>query len=787
MDSQARARLDELIERLDALERKVDGLEGRLTRLSSPPAAPPQPAGHLPASPHPRAPEPAEATAAMATTPSDAFDPYISDPYASPRARQQWPAPPPAAPSTPARAPTEAYAAPQREGNVASYLLSGAAALLVLLAAVSLIALVWEQIPDSWKVGGLGLLSLGMTSAGTSLAESRPRQQVAAATITGTGGALGFVTIIGAVLLMDLPAPVALVLMAAWGFVLLLVSWTAQQFFTAVVSTLGALVTIGFACVQAGADPGQAALAWTLVGGYLIALAAVCALLPHYSPGMHLAAWLPTTSMVVTATALVIGPADLLSAGSPIGVTLLCLPAVVLLVQAHHSGRLLSRAAGRYAAAWEWAGVGVALVLAVLRFGLHPAAAAGTGSLTAVVLLTAVVVSTAALLPDGGETPWPHNVVGVNLGALAGVGAAAVAVDPRLLLPAVLALAPASAPLVRGGRSAPVAVLPSTGLAAFALASRAQPARDTVALVLVAVVAAIGLGLWLESRLADPPDSLPARTLRLHTGLLTAAAWLMTADLVVVLPWLLRLLAPDTVAAPLWAGACALAVSGLGLFTQGCTPLKLVSGARAGALEGAGGPRTPLVRQVPVIARIGFGLLALQAAAILAEADYRAHSAGGVPAAAPLVVLGLALTVAGARLLLPWLERTGAALAIAILQSAALWWSALILTGVPPTSMLVTALVLASGTVCIVIGFRARATALRHYGLILVMLVVVKLAVLDLADGNSITQILALLVAGLACFCLSLAYNRFAHEQARRARPGPTRAMPGPQNQPPPQ
>ncbi|PHP51989.1 hypothetical protein [Actinomyces ruminis] len=174
---------------------------------------------------------------------------------------------------------------------------------MVLLAAVSLIALAWDQISDAWKVIGLALLSLAMVSAGTTLAENRPRQQIAAAAITGTGGALGFVTIIGAVLLVDLQTSVAIALMAAWGFVLLLVSWTAGQFFTAVVSALGALVTVGFAWVQANAYPGRAALIWALVNGYLVALAVVSALLAHYAQRMRLAAWLPATAMVVTAVA----------------------------------------------------------------------------------------------------------------------------------------------------------------------------------------------------------------------------------------------------------------------------------------------------------------------------------------------------------------------------------------------------------------------------------------------------------------------------------------------------
>lgn len=748
MDSQERARFDEVIARLDALEREVGRLEGQVARLSSGPA--------VTLSPGPATRQPARD---MSTTA------YVPDPYAPPH--QQPPQPLWASQPTPPRSPDAgarpaAQMPPAREGNLGAYLLSGAAALLVLLAAVSLIALVWEQIPDGWKVGGLGLMSLAMVSAGTTLAENRPRLRVAAATVTGTGGALGFVTIIGAVLLVHLQAPVAMALMAAWGFVLLLVSWTAGQFFTAAVSALGALVTVGFAWVQANAHPGRAALVWVLVNGYLIALAAVSALLAHFARRMRHAVWLPTTSMAVTGTALVIGPTVLLRGGSPTGVALLCLPAVVLLVQAHHSGRLLSRTAGLAAAAWEWGAVGAAMVLAVLHLGLDPVAPSAARALTAVVLLAAAVASTAALLADGGAAAWPRNVAGVNLGVMVGIGAAVFAVEPRLLLPAVLAVGLAGAPVVRVGQAAPILILPLAGLPAFALATRAHSDRDAVGLALVAVATGVGLSLLLESRLN--PARSPGRAQQARVDLLTAAVWLIGADLVVVLPALVARLVPGGSAAPLVGGVCALALAGLGLFTRGYTPLALASGARAGAIEGANGPRTPRIPATPVIGWVGFALLCLQALVVLVRAD----SADDWLVAAPLVVLGLALAVAAVRLLLPWLRRADAGTATAISLSVTLWWSVMILTGASATSLLVTGVVLATGAVGIVLGFRARAVALRHYGLTLVMLVVVKLAVLDLADGNSLTQILALLVAGLACFCLSLVYNRFAHEQAKR-------------------
>ena len=62
----------------------------------------------------------------------------------------------------------------------------------------------------------------------------------------------------------------------------------------------------------------------------------------------------------------------------------------------------------------------------------------------------------------------------------------------------------------------------------------------------------------------------------------------------------------------------------------------------------------------------------------------------------------------------------------------------------------------------IVAGFRTHATAMRLYGLMLVMLMVLKLAVIDMSGQNSITRILSLLVAGVICFALSVAYSRLS-------------------------
>ena len=106
-------------------------------------------------------------------------------------------------------------------------------------------------------------------------------------------------------------------------------------------------------------------------------------------------------------------------------------------------------------------------------------------------------------------------------------------------------------------------------------------------------------------------------------------------------------------------------------------------------------------------------------------------------------------------------------LSLAIGNSLLMWISVMVATDVGPGSVLMSVLVLLTGGACIVFGFRARLTILRHYGLTLVLLSVLKLAAVDTASQNSIIRVVSLAAAGIVCFVLSLLYNRYAQEQRR--------------------
>ncbi|NDR54069.1 DUF2339 domain-containing protein [Actinomyces sp. 565] len=785
MDTASSEQLEEIIGRLTTLERKLDWVANRISRDGHPldSAARPQ------ARPAPVASPPARPMTTRASFSSPAAAPAVQPPRTPALATYPPSKPVLKAPATPlqnapaAVAPSGSTSAAddapfavrpirerRTEGNIGRYVLSGAAAFLIMSAAVSLIALVWDQIPDIVKVGTLGVVAVSLVAAGTIVNQTRERLQVAAATLTGTGGALGFVAVIGAALIAGLSPVAALGLMVAWAFMLLLVSCATAQFFTAVISMLGALVTVGFTTWQVTTHPEQAVLAWTLIDIYTVALAVVAAILPRFTPRMRLAPWLPTTSMVVTGTVLLTGPSRLLVTQPLTGVVLLAAPCAVLLAQTHHSARLLAGAGAREAAGYEWAITGIIQALALLMLTSADGVASSTRNGMAVVFLALVCLATAALLPQQAASPWLRVIAPVNLGTVLCIAAAVFALNIALLPPAVAAVALAAVPVVRAGYSAPVPVLPLFSTAA--LLAVFSPDRSTVMLAILAVLIGVLLTAPLEALLAPPPSSEEHAN---RPAWLSAGMWITAGQLVLIIPRLLDRLVPAVglggagqFAAPLLAGALALALAGMGLFTPRCSPLLLVSGRRAGQLAGATDLRTPVVPTAPPLAWLGEALLTALAVAVLVRAD----SLGSLLLAAPLVALALALVVVGGRMLLPWLRHSAVSLTvtltIALSQSLALWWSVMILTGASATSLLITGVVLATGAACTVIGFRLHATTLRHYGLTLVLLVVFKLAVVDLAGQNSLSRILALMVAGVVCFGLSLAYNHFAQEQAER-------------------
>ena len=673
-----------------------------------------------------------------------------------------------------------------REGNLGRYLLSGAAAVLVLSAGVSLLALVWGSIPNPVKILGLALIAVTMTASGARLGLRHPHHRVAAATITGTGGGLGFVAVVGAVLLggMLRPEP-ALILMACWGLVLLAVSHMTRVLFTAVVSTLGALVTIGFAVSHVSRQPQAALVTWLMIGIHVTVLALTCTALSRNTGRMRSAAWYPVTSMVATATALIAAPIQPMLRVSTVGGTSISLILCVLLVSQtmHASTRLWS--IGVKTSGWDWGLTAAVLMVGFINLLMGQMTLHLAHTVVVITyLLELLLLAAAALATLPGYCPdhWRramaigHEAAFFPL-ALAGM----VVIDaPRVHLFVVVAAMLCLLPAIMNARVEPAPILALLGTAPILVpAGTAYSRSDSWSLIISVVISALMVcvaeGLGDRVARSSPPQApyaAPSRT-QPRVLALRAALAAVAFNLTVLAPFLGSGLVEDSQGT--WAalrmvpGLVTIALIALGAVSGGATPLRVLSGQCRGARyqvgpHGAALP-DPSGRQTgaPAPSWIVSGMVAMLALATLSWADAASSSVWMLL----LVAVALGLGASATWLLLPWRRSAEVCLSLAIGNSLLMWFAVMVATEVGPGSVLISVLVLLTGGACIVLGFGARLTILRHYGLTLVLLSVLKLAVMDVASQNSIIRVISLAAAGVVCFVLSLLYNRFAQEQRR--------------------
>ncbi|WCA41734.1 DUF2339 domain-containing protein [Actinomyces oris] len=679
-----------------------------------------------------------------------------------------------------------------REGNLGRYLLSGAAAVLVLSAGVSLLALVWDYIPNPVKILGLALIAVIMTAAGARLGLTHPRHRVAAATITGTGGGLGFVAIVGAVLLggMLRPEP-ALILMACWGLVLLAVSHMTRVLFTAVVSTLGALVTIGFAVSHVSRQPQAALVTWLMIGIHVTVLALTCTALSRNTGRMRSAAWYPATSMVATATALIAAPIQPMLRVSTVGGTSITLILCALLVSQtmHASTRLWS--IGIKTSGWDWGLTAAVLMVGFInlltgQMALHLAHTVVV--ITYLLELLLLAAAALAILPGYCPAGWRRAMAIGHEAAffpLALAGMAAVG-DPRVHLFVIVAAMLCLLPAILNARVEPAPILALLGTTPILVPPRTIYSRsDSWSLIISVVISALmvcvaeGLGDRVARSSPVPaPYTAPSRVQPRVQALRVALA-AVAFNMTVLVPFLGTGLVENNRGA--WEalrmvpGLMAIALIALGTVSPGATPLRVLSGQCRGARYRVG-PHgealpDPTGRQTgaPAPSWIVSVTVAALALVTLSWADAASSTAWKLL----LIAIALGLGASATWLLLPWRRHAEVCLSLAIGNSLLMWSSVMVATDVGPGSVLMSVLVLLTGGACIVFGFRARLTILRHYGLTLVLLSVLKLAVVDVASQNSIIRVISLAAAGVVCFVLSLLYNRFAQEQRRESNQAP--------------
>ncbi|WP_194948057.1 DUF2339 domain-containing protein [Actinomyces trachealis] len=821
--------LSEVLRRLDVLDRKIDWIARRVSpaetavaeRSAAPvAAAPARSAAPVPATAHrfapptaaaPSQPRPSSASpfAAPTATPRPAADPFIRPTAANSSQPQPMPTPRLVGPVGTARpvAPASSgwWSQARSEGNIGRYVLSGAAALLVLLAAVTLIAYVWDSIPNTVKVVALGVVSISLVGGGTLLGRSRPRQAVAAATLTGTGGALGFVTVIGAVLLdTGLGSLNAFGLMSLWGVVLLLVSRMAAQGFTSVISALGGLVTVGFSADQVRTGAADAVQTWAMVALLIVVLAITSAVLLRMRA--------ETTALVRPASPVALGAIlmaplhDLASSSAFLVLLLMLVPVATLYAEAIDDALVPNQ--WRLPAGF---GIGAAGLMSLVVASQLLAApwpqwrsqhGPAIGAAGVLLLLTALTMVLLLLRPS--REGWRRPSVIAHLVVVAVVSGVSVLAEPTLSLLAAAAIVIAALPAV--SESLTFAVLTPTVIMVLTVFQQYRVSSIERLGQLIALLVAVAAAPMLEAQLLTVPVQVPvmppvgwvppttaqagghaeapgmrAAALAQRRRTLLAATWVLAAALVVALPVIVSgwLEGQEQASFPtLLAGGVGAALVLVGLFRQPVTPLELIRGQALSRPVPASPAPTPL-------AWLGFA-----ASGLLGVSQLTVTRTTGVVWDGAHVVMALGLAVLAVRVLSPWIRRTAPLMASAVLLTVVTCASVLTLADTGMQSVLMTITILATGSVCIVLGFKARLTMLRHYGLVLVLVSVLKLAVLDIGDQSPLTRILALLTAGLVCFGLSLAYNKVANDasdaaQASRAngpQPGSgTQPVSGPQ------
>ena len=664
------------------------------------------------------------------------------------------------------------------EKQLGRYLLSLAASLLILMAAASLVALLWNAVPHYVKILIIGVVAAALTGVGTRLSLRPGGNKVAAATVMGTGGGLGFVAIIGGVLLGGtIPPGAAILLLTAWSVVLILLAGKARTFFAALIVGAGGIVTVILARTFAYDNLAQAPKATWAIFLYVASLTLVCGFVARKEASYKLRTAYAAIALAVTAAGLAATPYVVAATVSPVS----------------SSAALLATLAwtlGVYAMVSHWA---------IAAWPMYSDALCGgwfAGCLAAVQVFSAM---RNAPLPIGADEPWALlallgavlaatlavSVLPLNArsSAYAGLSASATAVTlgvvdlfnarwsspardvhPALQLIVVGAVALSAVPTVRR-RSAEHAVIMPATLLLFEIQQPGGTAREVFSLLAAAIT--VGVVLVVSRRASNRP-------------VLIASSWALAVAVVGAVPVHLLRLASAAGLQDEWRLVLHIALVNLavalliyaGLPTSKFTPTELLCGKGRGERPpftrvvmmqtiDRGNPKIVVKpTTVLLLAPVGicFGVLCYECLAVLLVRD-----AASPPAKAAFLATLLALNMALTWMAWPAAKNVAGSAVVAANTTIGVVGGFFLFGGVSGgSSVFGTIAFLTAGTVCVLIGFIARGKALRIYGLGLIMVMVLRFAIVDMAGQNSLVRIVSLLLAGLVCFGLSLAYARFS-------------------------
>ena len=684
------------------------------------------------------------------------------------------------------------------EAALGKYLLSAAAAVLVFLAAASLIALLWNSIPDIVKVGAVGVTAVTLTAVGMGMVSRATTNRLPAATITGIGGGLGFVCLVGAVLLGLLPPLSAFLALTGWTIILILVAARTRLPYITIITALGGLSTIGLAAAQSRIHPEQSFLGLMMTVGYVAAITLTTAMTARkavkqsrFRPLYLLSAsaiGLPALFMAPVGKAREITETGTLVA--MLVLVALLFAQLILVVKAGEvpedeipedetPGTTPESPIGTPTNPWALAWLTAPLLVAISTLRLRPMPPPRADldwfqhqdfTLLAVahlVVLAVVVVPLVfkAVAAQAGQ--WAGHCLFVSAFVAAGILLPQLKNESLALGALIAVLALTAVPAMLAGNAIHAITVPAAVV--FLTWVGHDPDIDLSLVRLGALAVAVAVALILEKRLPGGPEHI-------------VAVWLVVFLLVLRLPTVVQELLRRLGVEPAWSVtvwgilmlSVIVALIGLGLGNGHATTLPLLSGRLFGQ-------RAHLVDD-PAVGTVSATpsspvpmILSLGTAGVMQYAIYAVTSWSVLPwrpAAHPawaflthelaLIPFVLAVGCAVVWMMWPLVRHPWHGVAAGVTFTLSLLGMNTLLTATNVDSATSSAFLIIAGALSIVAGFRAHATAMRLYGLMLVMLMVLKLAVIDMSGQNSITRILSLLVAGVICFALSVAYSRLS-------------------------
>lgn len=660
------------------------------------------------------------------------------------------------------------------EGQAGRYLLSLAAALLILMAGASLIALLWNSIPDYVKVLVVALTGMALTGTGAWTARRPRSNRVAAATVMGTGGGLVYVAIIGSVLLGEIDADIAFFLLTAWSLLLVILAVRTRILFTMLIVGAGGAVTVVLAGTYAGDHPDQALAAIWAICLHSICLGAVCAIVARASAPAKLRAAYAGPSFVVTVVAGAVAPLDaasrisFASAASALALTLL-LSFLQYGLLAHWEAERAPENA--HFIGGGWFAVDLAAMFVLLRLYTAPE---GTWDPMWKFALIAAVMTGTALLAAATPMEW-HVAVYAGISSSVATTLFAMACRsewsdrPEMLVVVIAAVGLSAAPSIRHRDGTPTLTVPCA-LIAMGARSHSDADRAVLALSGVLVAAAVMAATSLRARDRRVP---------------VASTWLLAAILVVFVPLNAADLLDASGVRPEWTVTALLVMVNLiatllvfaGLATNRLTPAELLAGRGLGKRPGATLERFRVdtlrgedgfARRIAIPPETGgvSGLaLAIQGFSLIPMSQ--------VDEALPRLCFTVSFIILGGAimwLVWPIVRSSFGSVVVGATTTVMLLGGTCLLSQSDPASVPGTIAFLFAGAICICVGFTARSKVLRLYGLVVIMAMVVKFAAVDMAGQNSVVRVVSLAVAGVVCFALSLVYARFSSTLEKSSR-----------------